>query len=284
MTDISDNNITNAVFDADSDFLLRYLNTNLINPMGANNNNMRDSITNIINDLERDISNSMVFPRNRRRSSRLSRRPEMGNINPLFNHVIPSTQRDISNNDYTDFISQLFRTPVPYNRPRHNINSILQSSLMDPSQDMYKKVLSDEGEKDIKTVVFKVGEFPNDCCPMTLNNFSDGDKVSQLPCGHIFEPEAIIKWLKKENASCPVCRKPLQSKEIKKNLFNQIRDSSSNRLVGSTRRRSRPRLARNVILNFMERQIQQEEEEELQAAIMESLRMSTENADKSKND
>jgi hypothetical protein len=49
MTDISDNNITNAVFDADSDFLLRYLNTNLINPMGANNNNMRDSITNIIN-------------------------------------------------------------------------------------------------------------------------------------------------------------------------------------------------------------------------------------------
>ena len=52
MTDISDNNITNEAFDADSDFLLRYLNANLINPMGANNN-MRDSITNIINDLER---------------------------------------------------------------------------------------------------------------------------------------------------------------------------------------------------------------------------------------
>ena len=91
---------------------------------------------------------------------------------------------------------------------------------MDPCQDMYKNVLSEEGEKDIKTVVFKVGEFPNDSCPMTLNNFSDGDEVSQLPCGHIFEPDAIIKWLKKENASCPVCRKPLQSKEVKKNLFN----------------------------------------------------------------
>ena len=52
------------------------------------------------------------------------------------------------------------------------------------------------------------------------------DEVSQLPCGHIFEPDAIIKWLKKENASCPVCRKPLQSKEVKKNLLNTVIDSS----------------------------------------------------------
>ena len=64
-----------------------------------------------------DISNSMVFPHNRRRSSRLSRRPEMGNINPLFNHtLIPSTQRDISNNDYTDFISQLFTIHLSLHR------------------------------------------------------------------------------------------------------------------------------------------------------------------------
>jgi hypothetical protein len=116
---------------------------------------------------------------------------------------------------------------------------------------------------------------------MTLNNFSDGDEVSQLPCGHIFEPDAIIKWLKKENASCPVCRKPLQSKEVKKNLLNTVIDSSSNRLA-TTRRQNLS--SRNVVLGFMERQIQREEEEELQAAIMESLRMHTESTNHPKND
>ena len=101
-----------------------------------------------------------------------------------------------------------------------------------------------------------------------------------MPCGHIFEPDAIIKWLKKENASCPVCRKPLQSKEVKKNLLNTVIDSSSNRLP--TRR---PNLSsRNIVLGFMERQIQREEEEELQAAIMESLRMHTESTNHPKND
>lgn len=279
MTDISDNNIINETFDADSDFLLRYLNANLTNPMGANNN-MRDSITNIINDLEHDISNSMVFPRNRRRRSRLSRRPEMGDINPLFNHTLQGSSDNL-NNDYTNFISQLFTIPAPSRRRRHSINSILQSSLMDPCQDMYKNVLSEEGEKDIKTVVFKSCEFPNDTCPMTLNNFNDGDEVSQLPCGHIFGPDAIIKWLKKENASCPVCRKPLQSKEVKKNLLNTVIDSSSNRLA-TTRRQNLS--SRNVVLGFMERQIQREEEEELQAAIMESLRMHTESTNHPKND
>jgi hypothetical protein len=268
MSDISDNNIINEVFDANSDFLLRYLNANLTNPMGTNN--MRDSVTNIINDLEHDISNSMVFPRNRRRRSRPSMRPELSDINPLFNHTL-SANSDNLNNDYVDFIYQLFA--IPSRRRSRDINSVLQSSFMDPRQNMYKNVLSKEGEKDIKTVIFKIGKFPSDTCPMTLNNFNDGDEVSQLLCGHIFEPTAIIKWLKKENASCPVCRKPLQSKEIKKNLLNTIRDSSSNRLV-PTRRSNLS--SRNVVLGFMERQIQREEEEELQTAIMESLRIHTE--------
>ena len=145
----------------------------------------------------------------------------------------------------------------------------------------YDVTLTKEGEKDIKTVVFKTDNFPNDSCPMTLNDFSSGDKVSQLPCGHIFEPDAIIKWLKKENASCPVCREPLQSKEIKKNLLSTIRDSSFNRLTPS---RIITRPPRNTILSLMGRRIQREEEEELQVAIMESLRMSTNNTNDSNND
>jgi hypothetical protein len=270
MTDISNNAQIN---ETPASFLLRYLTSN-INPDSAPNN-IREAITNIINELEPDISNP-ILPINRTRRSRRS------GPNALFNHTIPSTNpiNDLDN-DYSDFISQLFTPPTPYTSRRRNINSILQQSLMDPSQDIYKKVLTKEGEKDIKTVVFKTDNFPNDSCPMTLNDFSSGDKVSQLPCGHIFDTDAIIKWLKKENASCPVCREPLQSKEIKKNLLSTIRDSSFNRLTPS---RIITRPPRNTILSLMGRRIQREEEEELQVAIMESLRMSTNNTNDSNND
>ena len=150
MSDISDNNIINEVFDANSDFLLRYLNANLTNPMGTNN--MRDSVTNIINDLEHDISNSMVFPRNRRRRSRPSMRPELSDINPLFNHTL-SANSDNLNNDYVDFIYQLFA--IPSRRRSRDINSVLQSSFMDPRQNMYKNVLSKiRGNKSLTELAF----------------------------------------------------------------------------------------------------------------------------------
>jgi hypothetical protein len=78
-----------------------------------------------------------------------------------------------------------------------------------------------------------------------------------------------MKWLKNENASCPICRKPLKSKEVKKNLKMPVLDSSANRV---NVRRRRPPSNRDLLVNLMERRIQQEEEDELQAAIMESLR------------
>ena len=41
-----------------------------------------------------------------------------------------------------------------------------------------------------------------------------GQEVTELPCGHIFSPDGIKKWLKEEKAECPVCRFKLASKEI----------------------------------------------------------------------
>ena len=51
--------------------------------------------------------------------------------------------------------------------------------------------------------------------PQTCD-FKEGDKIAKLPCGHIFDAESILKWLKKEDARCPVCRKKLPSKEVKR--------------------------------------------------------------------
>ena len=71
---------------------------------------------------------------------------------------------------------------------------------------------------------------------------------------------------KDENASCPVCRKPLASKEVKKEKKNVVLRNTQNQ-------RLRPMVRReNFMQNYIQRQIQREEEAEIQAAIIASLR------------
>ena len=195
-----------------------------------------------------------------------------GPINlPVHNSIITEEETNENNtdsidNDYMNFFrNYIFRTAS--RQPRRSFESILQQSFLDPSQNVYKNVLSDKGESDIKTVIYKKGEFPNDSCSVTLMDFEEGQEVSQLPCGHIFEKDAVLKWLKDENASCPVCRKPLASKEVKKEKKNVV-------LMNTARTQRRPPIARtnNFMQNYIQRQIQREEEAEIQAAIIASLR------------
>lgn len=204
-------------------------------------NNLMDNPTDILyRILGIDISNNQVESSRNSWSNRAIRN---GNVNT----------------DYRSFLSSLFQLPDS------NINRILRQSLMDPSQNAYKSVLSEEGEKCIKYKKYEVGKFQNDSCPMTLNDFIVDEEIAQLPCNHIFEKKAILKWLKGENASCPVCRKPLDSKEVKKSKNNF---GSNDRINSRINSRINPR---NMIIELMNRQLEREEEKELQTAIMASL-------------
>jgi hypothetical protein len=43
-------------------------------------------------------------------------------------------------------------------------------------------------------------------CPITLEDFNEGDVVTQIiHCGHIFQPHSIDNWFQR-NVHCPVCR------------------------------------------------------------------------------
>ena len=95
-----------------------------------------------------------------------------------------------------------------------NIGNILQQSLFDPSQNRYKNVLSEEGRDQVSSTIYDPTKYPEGSCPITQNPFSPGQEVSVLPCGHVFDPEAIKKWLEGEKASCPVCRYQLKSIEV----------------------------------------------------------------------
>tara|TARA_Y100000748_G_scaffold93421_1_gene78001 strand:- start:47746 stop:48420 length:675 start_codon:yes stop_codon:yes gene_type:complete len=81
----------------------------------------------------------------------------------------------------------------------------------------YKNVLSEQGEEALRTIEFQEVEdtAPNKECPIFQTQFQGTQLVTQLPCKHCFEPEAIKHWLSTEKAECPICRYELPSKEIK---------------------------------------------------------------------
>jgi len=49
-------------------------------------------------------------------------------------------------------------------------------------------------------------------CPISLEEFKEGDSIIELPCNHIFNENNIKNWLK-EKPNCPVCRMELIPKE-----------------------------------------------------------------------
>jgi len=104
--------------------------------------------------------------------------------------------------------------------PNRNVSSIDDdSSILNDSfqQDnsLYKNVISEQGNIELKTIIFSKEKFEYDTCPILHTPFEEGEEITQLPCSHVFDTIAINKWLQTEKAECPICRYKMKSKEIK---------------------------------------------------------------------
>lgn len=140
--------------------------------------------------------------------------------------------------------------------------NVLNNSLYD--KESYKQVLSDKGKKQITYRLFDKEKDEVKKCPIMFTDFEDNEEIAELPCGHIFNKDGISKWLEEEEASCPVCRKKLHSKEIK----NEDEDT-----VPSTTQRL-PTFS-HLIRTYRQRNmaiIDDAEERMMQMAIEQSLR------------
>ena len=100
----------------------------------------------------------------------------------------------------------------------------LAASLNEESA--YKNVLSEEGESQLRERTFTESDKDQSTCPIMHIPFEVGDKITELPCGHIFEPDGIRKWLKDEKAECPVCRYKMKAKEIKNENTTATEDNN----------------------------------------------------------
>lgn len=147
---------------------------------------------------------------------------------------------DISNNNMNTnhFLNEFMNIfPMASNM---NMNRTFVNPFLDPNsriseeaitdtllqRNPYKKVTTDTAIENIKKIKYGKNLEQKEC-PITMIEFEEGEEISELPCGHLFNTEAINRWLKEENYKCPVCRYELEYKEIKKYDLSGI-DISNN--------------------------------------------------------
>ena len=108
------------------------------------------------------------------------------------------------------------------------LNEALQASL-EEIQPEEKHLLSETGEKNIKHFHYDADVHTTfKECPISMEEFQEGDQLSQLPCEHVFLKDNIMKWLNEECARCPVCRDELDYDTIYVRPTRDNIDNSNN--------------------------------------------------------
>ena len=153
--------------------------------------------------------------------------------NTFMHHILSDRIHDLSDNPRGQFMgmlvnllnnnninSNLAMLPLANNfinsqvNQNQSINRILNDSLL-MRNTPYKKILSEKGEEQLKIIKYIKENCEQDSCCITFEDFEEGQDIIELPCKHIFDPEAINTWLKEESNKCPVCRFELDYIEVK---------------------------------------------------------------------
>jgi len=135
----------------------------------------------------------------------------------ISSNITSNTLIDIGNDNNTDMYFQNMLD-------RYLLGSFLlenqeQPDIMNASlnqENRYKNVISDEGKKLLKIEKYtKTGCCLNEICPISQEEFTDGDNITILPCNHGFTTGTVEKWLETQCPECPICRYKIDSIEIK---------------------------------------------------------------------
>lgn len=206
------------------------------------------------------------------------------------NSVVDNSGSDTSNNavnSTNNFFNMLMRRNNNSFNGTNSVSNILNNTLN--QENMYKKVVSDEGLNEIVFDKYSTDKYPDTkTCVITQKDFQENDDIAILPCKHIFDKNAILYWLKNQQAKCPVCRRELKCKEVRKTEHtedasqNPMNDNSNN-VLPRRRRRLPMQNPLDLFRNIIEERERKAEEEMMQQAILESLAMSNQIVDTSNN-
>ena len=99
---------------------------------------------------------------------------------------------------------------APVNDPDNpDVDNMTYEQLMEMGENAGKvnKGYSKEIIDSLKPILWREGKTKENSCSITFDDFTIGQKVKELPCGHCFDAVSIDKWLENEKR-CPVCNKP----------------------------------------------------------------------------
>jgi len=120
-------------------------------------------------------------------------------MNTMFNNIFTTLLNDDNNRNVSS----------------SNFDNAILNDSFQQDNSLYKNVISEQGNVELKTIIFSKEKFEYDTCPILHTPFEEGEEITQLPCSHMFDTIAINKWLQTEKAECPICRYKMKSKEIK---------------------------------------------------------------------
>lgn len=161
--------------------------------------------------------------------------------------------------------------------------NILNASLN--QENRYKNVISGDGMKLLTRTTYTKNVCSNDNCPISQEEFKEGDEITVLPCKHGFRNGTVEKWLETQRPECPICRYKFDSVEIKNKDYQDISlSNNTNRNLYSARNEFLNSLSslenivhpfgRNQVLNTIPHSYigNMSEEADLNEAIMNSLK------------
>ena len=168
----------------DTQYRERHINSNYSRQRGNQNNNNNDRL----------IAN-IIRANNIRRNNNLNRNGPYG-----------QSDEDIINN----FVSNLIR-----NIPVQNITNNNNNRNNNNDRNNERVRVNDESNKDNKKIEELLQEtelteqiinkLDNKQCLICLDNYLVGEKISYLPCFHMFHYLCIKSWVARSN-KCPLCK------------------------------------------------------------------------------
>ena len=156
-----------------------------------------------LNELTRQFNNLSTQMNSNSNSNSVRYRNPISNSNrndnqappPVNNNNIPPNPNNINNNFFPPNIlipPIIIGHPGQIFNPLHQRNNINIDAIMNllPSSTITEKKESEGQENN---------------CIICIGDFEIGDKVTSLPCLHVFHTECIKSWLQSKN-HCPICK------------------------------------------------------------------------------
>jgi hypothetical protein len=112
-----------------------------------------------------------------------------------------------------DFIDYQVRQQRRFIRPRISVNIIPPLITNFPSQrrrnfqqfEDVRVVTDNHTLNNLKSKKFDINEKYHHCS-ICITDFEKNEKITELPCGHLFHPSCIDTWLSSYACKCPVCK------------------------------------------------------------------------------